>query len=259
MPSSGSQVSVIAPFDLKGSLFTLSVMRLRQLDAVAITDALARKVSQAPSFFRNMPVVVDLELLKDLVATAADFGELYHAIRSCGMVPVGVRSGSPALRALAVEGGFAELNASAVRAVRRDPGAEPEPAAEVAAPERVPGRLAEPQPAAAVRGRTLVIQQPVRSGQQVYAEGSDLIALKTVSAGAEVLADGNIQVLGALRGRALAGAGGDSGARIICQSLEAELISIAGRYRVFEEIDPGLRGKSVHIYLANERLVIETI
>ena len=65
--------------------------------------------------------------------------------------------------------------------------------------------------------------------------------------------------MGALRGRALAGASGDGEARIICQSLEAELISIAGRYRVFEEIDPGVRGKAVHIYLANDRLVIETI
>jgi septum site-determining protein MinC len=267
MPSSGSQVSAIAPFDLKGSLFTLSVMRLRQLDAIAVGDALARKVSQAPSFFRNMPVVVDLELVRDAVATVAEFSELHDVIRASGLVPVGVRNGAPALRAIAVEGGFAELNASAVRGARREAEAEFEAGAEAtpAPTERksapsVEKVRAEATPAeGAQRVRTLVIQNAVRSGQQIYAEGSDLIALKTVSAGAEVLADGNIQVLGALRGRALAGASGDVEARIICQSLEAELISIAGRYRVFEEIDSGFRGKAVHIFLANDRLVIDTI
>jgi len=264
MPSPSSQISAVAPFDLKGSLFTLSVMRLRLLDAEVVGEAMQRKVAQAPSFFRNMPVVVDLDLLKDAVVTANDFSDLHAAIRASGMVPVGVRNGNPALRAIAVEGGFAELNASAVRAVQRDPATEPAPepaaAAGIARAERAAERMPEEQTqAGSPRQRTLVIQQPVRSGQQIYAEGSDLIALKTISAGAEILADGNIQVLGALRGRALAGASGDGEARIICQSLEAELISIAGRYRVFEEIDPGVRGKAVHIYLANDRLVIETI
>lgn len=264
MPSPSSQISAVAPFDLKGSLFTLSVMRLRLLDAEVVGEALRRKVAQAPSFFRNMPVVLDLELLKDAVATVNDFSELNAAIRTSGMVPVGVRNGNPALRALAVEGGFAELNASAVRAAQREPAPEPTPepaaAAGIARAERAAERTPPGQPqAGGSRHRTLVIQQPVRSGQQIYAEGSDLIALKTVSAGAEILADGNIQILGALRGRALAGAAGDGEARIICQSLEAELISIAGRYRVFEEIDPGMRGKAVHVYLANDRLVIETI
>lgn len=109
------------------------------------------------------------------------------------------------------------------------------------------------------RNATRVVAQPVRSGQQIYAAGGDLIALRMVSAGAEILADGNIHVLGPLRGRALAGAQGDDTAHIICQSLEAELVSIAGRYRLFDEIDKSVLGQAVHIHLDGDRLVIDRI
>jgi septum site-determining protein MinC len=107
--------------------------------------------------------------------------------------------------------------------------------------------------------RNRIVNHPIRSGQQIYAAEGDLIVLGTVSAGAEVIADGNIHVYGVLRGRALAGVKGDVEARIFCHSLEAELISIMGRYRISEQIDPTDRGKAVQIHLAEDRLVIEPL
>jgi septum site-determining protein MinC len=224
------------PFELKGSLFTLTVLHLFQLDRAAIERHLAEKVKQAPSFFNNTPVVVDLE---DLAAPpngldGVDFRGLYDLLRRHGMAPVGIRNGGPELQAAARQAGLPVLSDS------RSAGA-------VKKPER-----AEPTP---IRNR--IINHPVRSGQQIYAADGDLIVLGTVSAGAELIADGNIHIYGTLRGRALAGVKGDIETWIFCHSLEAELISIAGRYRISEQIDSTDRGKSVQIHLVDDRLVID--
>ncbi|MBV9687735.1 MAG: septum site-determining protein MinC, partial [Alphaproteobacteria bacterium] len=106
-------------------------------------------------------------------------------------------------------------------------------------------------------GRSRLVTQPVRSGTQIYARGGDLVVTAPVSPGAEIMADGNIHVYAALRGRALAGAGGDAEARIFCSRLEAELVSIAGRYLVSDQISPEHRGLPVQIALIDDRLTIE--
>ena len=103
----------------------------------------------------------------------------------------------------------------------------------------------------------MVITEPVRSGRQVYAPHGDLVVMAPVSAGGEVLAAGNIHVYGPLRGRALAGLGGDTGARIFCTSLEAEMVSVAGLYRLNETIDPSVFKKPAHIYLNNGYLCLD--
>ncbi len=253
------------PFELKGSVFTLSVLRLREMDLRAIAVELDAKIRQAPAFFRMTPVVLDLGLLAGSV-TAKDFFALSDLLRDKGLVPVGARKGDPEIQNAAMEAGMAVLPES----VRRGGASQsapkgPEPAVtERPRPARRAAPEANPQPtrgdeAGQQQHRTLVVSQPVRSGQQIYAEAGDLLALKTVSAGAEVVAHGNIQVLGPLRGRALAGAHGDTDCHIVCQSLEAELVSIAGRYRVFEELDASVRGKAVHIFLRDDRLHIESI
>jgi septum site-determining protein MinC len=102
--------------------------------------------------------------------------------------------------------------------------------------------------------RSLHQDKPVRSGQQVYARDGDLIVTNLVANGAEVIADGSIHVYGPLRGRALAGAQGDSTARIYCQEFHAELVSIAGQYRVFEDLPSDLRGQPVQAWLEGEKL-----
>ena len=226
------------PFELKGSLFTLTVLHLFQLDRAAIERHLTDKVKQAPSFFNDTPVVIDLDALaepRDGV-DGVDFQGLYQTLRQYGMAPVGIRHGSPELQARARLAGLPVLpdNRSASAAKKSEPTEPPSP-------------------------HSRVIHHPVRSGQQIYVAGGDLIVLGAVSAGAEVIADGNIHIYGVLRGRALAGVKGDIEAWIFCQSLEAELISIAGRYRISEQIDSAGQGKAMQIHLVDDRLVIEAL
>lgn len=230
MTSRSTLVSgAVAPFELKGSLFTLTVMLLRYADYPAIEQALVDKVRQAPGFFNNTPLVIDLELLPSY--QCPDFRALLELLHRYGLVPVGVRNGTQAQQQAALSSGLPLL------------------------PEGRPSTRREEH-----TSRSRLFNHPVRSGQQVYAPDGDLILLSTVSAGAEVMADGNIHVYGALRGRALAGIKGDSSARIFCQSLEAELISIAGHYRVIEELDSKMRGRAVQIYLSqDEHLLIEPL
>ncbi len=107
---------------------------------------------------------------------------------------------------------------------------------------------------------TLVVDRPLRSGQQVYARGADLVVLASVNFGAEVIADGHIHVYAPLRGRAVAGARGDTSARIFCTSMQAQLLSIAGTYRTTDTPLPqGLHGKPVQVRLDGETLVIEAL
>ncbi|HRY15859.1 MAG: septum site-determining protein MinC [Candidatus Competibacteraceae bacterium] len=221
------------PFELKGSLFTLTVLHLFQLDRAAIERHLAEKIKQAPSFFNNTPVVIDLEGMTDS-PEGLDFNGLYELLRAHGMVPVGIRNGTPMQQAAARLAGLPALPES-----------------------RSANNGKKPERAEAALMRSRIVSHPIRSGQQIYAPEGDLIVLGAVSAGAEVIADGNIHVYGALRGRALAGVRGATETRIFCQSLEAELVSIAGRYRISEQIDPADRGKATQIHLMEDRLIIE--
>lgn len=231
-----SSFSEEPPFDLKGSLFTLTVLHLRQSQMDAIRSHLAQKVKQAPGFFLNAPVVIDLEALRDS-SRLVDFAALTSLLRQQGMIPVAVRNGSTEMQAAAAMVGLPALS-------------EARSAGTVKKPEKV-----ESAPAS----RNKLVNQPVRSGQQIYVPEGDLIILGAVSAGAEVLADGNIHVYGPLRGRALAGVRGDTEVRIFCQSLEAELVSIAGHYWVIEQLDEDKCGKAVQIYLSEDRLVVKPL
>ena len=221
------------PFELKGSLFTLTVLRLFQLDRTAIERHLAEKIKQAPGFFDNTPVVIDLEGVPE-PRDGLDFNGLYNLLRGHGMIPVGIRNGGQKLQAAARLAGLPVLPES-----------------------RSAGATRKPERAEPTQARNRIVNHPVRSGQEIYAADGDLIVLGTVSAGADVVADGNIHVYGALRGRALAGVKGDVETWIFCQSLEAELISIAGRYRVNEQFDAADRDKAVQIHLQEDRLIIE--
>ena len=221
------------PFELKGSLFTLTVLHLFHLDRTVIERHLAEKIKQAPGFFSNTPVVIDLERVVDST-DGVDFRGLYELLRGHGMVPVGIRNGSPRLQTIAGQAGLPTLPES-----------------------RAMGAVRKPERAELTPARSRILSHPVRSGQQIYAPDGDLIVLGTVSAGAEVIADGNIHIYGALRGRALAGVRGDIEPRIFCQSLEAELVSIAGRYRISEQIESADRGKAMQIHLVEDRLIVE--
>jgi septum site-determining protein MinC len=230
------------PFQLKGSVFTLTILQLRQTALAAIDTHLNEKISQAPDFFRNAPVIIDLEEISD--QSDVDFVGLCELLRNRGMIPVAARNTSQAQQQHAAAAGLPVL---------------PEGRAPLAATGAGVSSGSRSRTDAPPRPHHRIHQQPVRSGQQVYAANGDLIVLAPVSSGAEVLADGNIHIYGPLRGRALAGVKGDSEARIFCQQLEAELVSIAGNYRLLEEeLEDAVRGKSAQIYLSEkQRLIIE--
>lgn len=225
--------------ELKGSRFTLSVLNLLDTDLAAIDAKLAALVAQAPGFLERAPVVLDAARIAEQGA-ALDLDSLVAVLRKHTLVPVALRGGDAALQERAMAAGLALMPETAA------------PVADSRTTEQV-------RPAAAPGGGPRIVNRPVRSGQQVYAEGGDLIVLGAVSAGAEIIADGSIHVYGALRGRAIAGARGDEAAHIFCQSLEAELISIAGCYRVFETEPDETRGRPVHASLSGERLLIEML
>lgn len=223
------------PFELKGSLFTLTVLRLFRADRAAIERHLTEKVKQAPSFFNNTPVVIDLESLLD-ARESVDFKGLHELLRGYGMIPVGVRNGGPKHNAAARLAGLPVLPENRAGGGGKKP------------------ELPEPPPS-----RTRVIAHAVRSGQEIYVADGDLIVLGSVSHGADVAADGNIHVYGPLRGRALAGFKGNVGTWIFCQSLEAQLVSIAGRYQTYDQIEASERGRAAQIHLQEDRLIIQPL
>lgn len=220
--------------ELKGSSFTLSVLHINSPDIAQVKQQLQEKIALAPEFFRAAPLVINIEKLTEV----PDFIALSAAVRELALVPVGV-SGilTDEGRAAARAAGLAVMTSGKV------------PAA------------AEPSPPAALLNQpgTRVHRGPVRSGQQIYAQSGSLVILGAVSNGAEVIADDSIHVYGALRGRAVAGAKGNDNARIYCQQLMPELVSVAGHY----QLSDGLQGEhweqAVSISLSGEQLKLDRL
>jgi septum site-determining protein MinC len=229
---------------VQGALFTVMVVRAGMLRDSAFADELAQQVERSPRFFRNAPVVLDLKGT-DGFATAAEFVRTRDVLREYALALVGVQNAEPAQLEAAAASGLASFAPTAAQPARR--------AAPPAAPPATPPAAAPAQPP---RATARLVTVPVRSGTQIYARGGDLVVTAPVSAGAELVADGNIHVYGVLRGRALAGASGDTKARIFCSRLEAELVSIAGRYLVSEQMPPEQQGSAVQIALVDDRLTI---
>jgi septum site-determining protein MinC len=233
------------------------VLRVAEPASPRFERLLAEKVAQAPGFFRGSPVVIDLEEMPEGSLSAIDLAALVAMLKAHGLMVVGVRHADAATNQAATLAGLALFPAGRASELEA-PGSSPQPAAPqpVAAPQIV----TQPQVVTQmVRGRSRVITEPVRSGQQIYHGEGDLIVMAAVGAGAEVIAEGNIHVYGALRGRAIAGVGGDAEARIWCTSLDAELVSVAGIYMVSDRIDPALRNTRVLISAAGDTLAFERL
>ncbi|MEF1256781.1 MULTISPECIES: septum site-determining protein MinC [unclassified Vibrio] len=213
--------------DLKGSSFTLSVLHLSDNDVEKTIHFLQQKVEQAPAFFAHAPVVINIAK----VESDLDFSRLKQGISQAGMIPVGV-TGCKDKRTqnLASEANFAVMSTSK-------------------SPTQAPAKMSA----------TKIVRTPVRSGQQIYAKDSDLIVLNHVSEGAEVIADGSIHILGTLRGRAIAGASGNTGAVIICNKLNAELMSIAGHYWLTEQFSEEFWQQKVMFSLNDDSLKFELL
>jgi septum site-determining protein MinC len=227
--------------DIRYAQVGLLQLKLRSTDPGAILDELTGKVATTPQFFRQTAICLDLAELEGEPGVP-EMRIVIEAIRRCGMLVAGFAEG-PAVAELAramalpVIAGFRPQNA----APRAPAAAAP------AAPAPAPAPAPQPLPA-------LIHTQPVRSGQRLYARDRDLIVTATVGAGAEVMADGCVHIYGSLRGRAMAGVRGDAGARVFVREFRAELVAVAGVFKVFEQLPADLAGHPVQALLAGEEL-----
>jgi septum site-determining protein MinC len=222
--------------EFKGRMLSLTRARILDPDVAAIGAQLQDFARQMPQAVRGMPVVLESD-------QPCELGGILAAMREVGMQPIGVADGP--LAEAARSWGLAVVPADAGGRGKRG-------AAAAASAE-------EPVAAVVARKPTRIVTEPVRSGQQIYATDGDLIVLSMVGAGAEVIADGCVHIYGHLRGRAIAGARGDTTARVFCSKLEADLVAVAGVYAVAEQMQGELRGKAAQVLLVDGKLRIERL
>ncbi len=242
-------------FELKGEMSLLSVLLLSATNMSEIQTTLDEKRENAHQLLDRSPVIVDCQKVSEQ-ATELDFAQLRKMIAETGLIPVGIRNLPEALENAASESGWALLRHghSRVRATTL-----PEKTEAVDEDNATAVDSSDDDGTTAAVQRLRVVQRPVRSGQQIYCPDGDIVVMQQTSAGSELLAGGSVHVYGALRGRVLAGVQGDKTARIFCQNLEAELLSIAGRYRLLDDIEDDLKGQAVMVYLEGEKLKIAPI
>ncbi|WWW36925.1 septum site-determining protein MinC [Stenotrophomonas rhizophila] len=252
--------------ELKIGQVGIANLRIRTLDVERLTREMHDRVARAPKLFGRAAVILDFGGLSQIpdVATAK---ALLDGLRSAGVLPVALAYGTTETELLSQQLGLpllAKFRAQYERAeLDAVPAAPPPPAP---APAQEPARRARAATPAAVPAAPAKAPQPgrmqtsnVRSGQQLYAENCDLTVMATVGAGAEVIADGSIHIYGTLRGRALAGAQGNTTARIFCREFHAELVAIAGHYKVLDDVPDTLRGKAVQVWLEQDQIKIAAL
>lgn len=228
--------------EFKGRMLSITRVRILDENPTAIEVQLKTYTRSLGEAAEGLPLLLEADspvALKPVLA----------AMRAAGVQPIAVMEGP--LAAAARECGLAVLAKDTISetspragVAETTPRAAPAPAAPAPSAERRPAR---------------VVTEPIRSGQQIYAESADLIVMTTVSPGAEVIADGCVHVYGPLRGRAIAGARGDIHARVFCRRMEAELLAVAGIYAVADQMQGALRGVAAQAYLKNGVLTIDKL
>jgi septum site-determining protein MinC len=247
-----------ATFEIKSASLPLVALLLKSPDLDRLAAELAQRFGDMPDFFDHDPLLIDLAPLQagEQADSPVDFAALCALLRPYRLQPLAVRGGNEAQTAAALLAGLVLANDATVQ--RSSAATTAAPAAEAPAPAAPAAAAAQPAPGA------LVIDKPLRSGQQVYARGRDLVVMAMVNPGAEVIADGHIHVYAPLRGKAIAGARGNGDARIFAMGMDPELISIAGIYRTSETPLPAsVQGKAAQVRLVagpdGEKLVIEPL
>lgn len=242
-----------APFDLKSTAWTLTALRLHTADLDVLAAALKERFGDTPTLFDNDPLVLDLSPLRE-ADTPVDFDGLLPRLREQRLCPIAVQGGSLAQTAAARAAGLVEaLDAATQPAMSL-------PVTNTVVEVREIIREVEVIKEVPLSAPAMVVDKPLRSGQRVYARGTDLVVLAAVSFGAEVIADGNVHVYAPLRGRAIAGARGDTSARIFTTCLDPQLVAIAGIYRTSEiELPANVAGKPAQVRLDGERILLEPL
>ena len=240
-------------FRMKGTTLTSIVLEVLHFEPDEFDTQLAAKIASAPHFFTRSSLILHL----NATMSATEFELLVALCRRHQLQPMAIKGETDGLKATINDLGLADISQSKLseRSLTEVKPAEPEP-------EQTPEPVTETvtiTKTTEVLKPAKIVARPVRSGQQVYADGSDLVILGAVSEGAEILADGNIHVYGTLRGRALAGVKGNTEARIFCQNMEAELVSIAGRFVMQENIQNKCWKQPAQAYLDADALLIEAL
>jgi len=249
-PSTAKQDESLS-FQLKASRITLTQLELYDYSYDTFNQQMSKVLKQAPHFFNQTPVVVSLDKIRN-TDKKIDFFELIQLCQEYGVFPIAVRDGTEEMQLSALVAGLPPLHSPTRSKTASDSDVEEKVENEIESTTSPSGS----DTSSAHCRPTKIIKKPVRSGQQIYAQGCDLVVLGAVSAGAEVLADGNIHIYAPLRGRALAGIQGNKNCHIFCQQLEAELLSIAGHYKVSDDLQGKSWGKTVHGQLEGQQLVV---
>ena len=244
-PSSGSSSPC---FEIKSAQWPLVALSLRSSLVEELARDMGHKFGEQVDFFDQDPLLIDLSGIEDH-STALDMASVLKVLKSFKLRPLAYKGGNPAQRMAAQGVGLVLADDAVWHKVSQQAAVAPSPA---------------PAPTPAPQAHTQFLDKPLRSGQQFYARGADLVVTAMVNPGAEVVADGSIHVYAPLRGKAIAGARGNTQARIFARELEAELVSIAGVYRTSEVALPdNVRGRAAHIRLQvsdqGERLLIEPL
>ena len=226
--------------EFKNSTFNILVLILKSSNLSEIKVKIQEKIAQAPDFFKYSPLIIDLQSLE---TEFIDVNILIGMLRQLQFLPIGIQEGTAYQHKIAAEIGIPVLSVKLIEETRTT--------------DSEKEGLNQDVPVGTPVVQNKLVTQPVRSGQRVYSQG-DLIVLSPVSAGAEVIAEGNIHVYSSLRGRALAGVQGQTGSRIFCNDLQAELISIAGNYRVCDDLDD-ISNKTVQVFLHEDTLIIQEL
>ena len=256
-PAGSAAVSKPLSFEIKSAQLPLVALLLKSADWRSVCADLQAQYGtggDSAGFFDKDPLVIDLSQLP-ADAVLEDFSPLLATLKACSLLPVAVRGGSETAMAMAALAGLVEVPPEVVRVKAAS---TPAPVVQEVVKEVIKEVVREvPGPS------TMVVDKPLRSGQKVYARGGDLVVLAMVNQGAEIAADGNIHVYAPLRGKAMAGARGNTQARIFSLCLEPELVSIAGVYRTSENAFPKeVQGKAAQVRLSSdgqERLLIEPL
>ena len=240
-------------FDFKSATLLLEAFLLRTANLTSLGQALEERFGSTPDLFSGEPVVIDLSHLASL-DLHVNFPDLIALLARFKLKVIAVRGGTVAQTRSAHDAGLIEAPDSHAHAARV------EPVVQEVVREIIREVTVEVPVHVHVAATTMFIDKPLRSGQQVYAKGGDLIVLAAVNHGAEVIADGSIHVYAPLRGKAIAGAKGNTEARIFSTCMEPELLSIAGTYRTTDNPLPDdVTGKPAQIRLEGERLVFDPI
>ena len=226
-------------YEIKSADLSLVALLLKTTDIAEVSQALKQQMAESPGFFDQDPVVIDVSGLGLVDDETIDLKGLMAVLREHALVPLAIKGAPAALLSLAKGAGLVDATDARIR--------RSVPLAEAPTPQAPPVEQLAPPPTPV---GAMCIDKPLRSGQQIYAKGRDLIVMGMVNAGAEVIADGHIHVYGTLRGKAIAGARGNGDAQIFAQVMEPELISIAGVYRTSENPLPkDVLGKPAQVSL----------